>query len=62
MCWSPIAVRILLFYFFFHSLGVQNYPRKAQKTQSREENTAVIIFQATDNKMLVVQRPKTGWK
>lgn len=42
------------------SLGVQNYPRKAQKTQSRQESSAVIILRNKIDKMLLVQRPRTG--
>nr|XP_045601509.1 adenine DNA glycosylase-like [Procambarus clarkii] len=42
------------------SLGVQNYPRKAQKTKSRQESSVVVILQSKNEKMLLVQRPKTG--
>lgn len=43
-----------------NSLGVQNYPRKAQKTQSRQEQSAVVILEHSNGKVLLVQRPKTG--
>ncbi|KAK4298625.1 hypothetical protein Pmani_029044 [Petrolisthes manimaculis] len=42
------------------SLGVLNYPRKAQKTKSREEVCAVVIMKCENGKMLLVQRPKAG--
>ncbi|XP_063612896.1 adenine DNA glycosylase-like [Penaeus indicus] len=42
------------------SLGVQNYPRKGQKTQSRQETSAVVILQRPNGQMYFVQRPKTG--
>lgn len=43
------------------SLGVQNYPRKGQKTQSRLETSAVVMLQRMNGQMYFVQRPKTGW-
>ncbi|XP_042238772.1 adenine DNA glycosylase-like [Homarus americanus] len=42
------------------SLGVQNYPRKAQKTQSRQKASAVVVLQGNSGEMLLVQRPKKG--
>lgn len=42
------------------SIGVLNYPRKAQKTKSREEVCAVVIIKCENGKLFLVQRPKTG--
>ncbi|CAL4110105.1 unnamed protein product, partial [Meganyctiphanes norvegica] len=42
------------------SLGVQNYPRKGQKTKSREEISAVVLIRRTNGEMLLLQRPAKG--